>query len=120
MSCATSTYDAEIDQYIGRLAPHPLNAAWGVTIGPTSDAQTFAGATLDLSITNADGTRVTLTEADVTLSSGDTVMSWSKNSAWTAANLTAGELDLILLVNGSPFVHLSQLAYVPTGGEVND
>lgn len=118
MSCITSTYAAEIASEIGRLPPHPLDAAWAVTIGPTSDSQVFTGLGLDLSITNADGARVTLTEADVTLSSGDTVMTFSKDSAWTAANLSAGELDIILLVSGAPFLHLSQLAYVPTGGEV--
>lgn len=114
----SSEYTAEILSYRTRLRPFPLDGAFSLQIGPTSDSQVFTGLSLDLFLTNDDGTRVTLTDADATLSSGDTVITFSKNKAWVAANLIEGEYDVLLHVSDAFFLHLSFLAFVPTGGEV--
>lgn len=113
-----TTYTAEILSYRTRLRPFPLDGAFSLQIGPTSDSQTFTGLSLDLFITSADGTRLTLTQADATLSSGDTVVTFSKTKAWVAANMVEGETDVLFFVNDAFYLHLSFIAFVPTGGEV--
>lgn len=102
-----------------RLPPFPLNSAFSLQIGPTSDAQAFTGLSLDLVMTNTttDG-RVTLTEADATLSSGDTVITFSKSKSWVASNLEAGDYDVMLFVNDAFYLHLVIEAFTPTGGEI--
>lgn len=114
-----TTYTAEILSWRTRLRPFPLDGAFSLRIGPTSDSQTFTGLSLDLFLSNADGTtRHTLTEADATLSSSDTIITFSKNKAWVAANMVEGEYDVLLYVNDAFYLHLSFLAFTPTGGEV--
>lgn len=110
-------YTAEILSYRTRLRPFPLDGAFSLQIGPTSDSQVFTGLSLDLHLTNADGTRVILTESDATLSSGDTVITFAKSKAWVAANMGEGEVDALLFVSDAFYLHLSFAAFVPTGGE---
>jgi hypothetical protein len=113
-----TTYTAEITSWQTRLRPFPLDGAFSLRIGPTSDSQTFTAAALDLFLTNANGSRLTLVTADATLSSGDTVITFSKDKAWVAANMVEGEYDVLFFVNDGFYLHLSFLAFVPTGGEV--
>lgn len=113
------SYTAEILSYRTRLRPFPLDGAFSLQIGPTSTSQVFTGLPLDLFLSNADGTtRHTLTQADATLSSGDTVITFAKDKTWVAANMVEGEYDVLLYVNNAFYLHLSFLAFTPIGGEV--
>jgi len=113
-------YTAEILSYRNRLRPFPLNGAFSLQIGPTSGSQVFTGLQLDLFLTCADGTRLTLTQADATLSSGDTVITFSKSKSWVADNLTAGDVDTMFFVSDAFYLHLVFDAFEPNpGGEVN-
>lgn len=111
-------YTAEILSFRTRLRPFPLDGAFSLTFGPTSDSQTFNGKSLDLFMTNANGTRHTLTGADATLSSGNTVITFSKDKSWVASNMAEGEYDVLLYVDDAFYLHLSFVAFIPTGGEV--
>lgn len=103
-----------------RLPAFPLNSAFSLVIGPTSDSQVFTGLTLDLSLTNTTTlTRVALTEADATLSGGDTVITFSKTKSWVASNLEAGDYDVLLFVSDAFYLHLIVEAFTPTGGEID-
>ncbi len=116
----STTYTAEIESYRTRLRPFPLNGAFSLQIGPTSDADTFTGASLDLVLSNADGvTRHTMTEADATLSDGDTVFTFTQTKSWVASNMVEGEYDVLLYVNDSFYLHMAFDAFTPVGGEVN-
>lgn len=114
---STSTeYTAEILSYRTRLRPFPLDGAFSLQIGPTSDSQVFTGLSLDLFLSNADGTELHLTQADATLSSGDTVMTFSKDKTWVAANMVEGEYDVLLYVSDAFYLHLSFDAFTPVLG----
>jgi hypothetical protein len=121
-----TTYTAEILSHMGRVQPFPLDGAFSLAVGPTADPtdpayvpQVFTGLPLDLFLTNATtGARLTLTDADATLSAGGTVVTFAKGKAW-AANLAEGEYDALLYVNDAFYLHLSFLAFVPTGGRVS-
>ena len=114
-----TTYTAEILSYRTRLRPFPLDGAFSLAIGPTSDSQTFHTSTLDLFLTPASGTRLTLTEADATFSQSNTVATFSKSKSWVAANMVEGEYDVLVFVNDAFYLHLSFLAFVPVGEEVS-
>ena len=115
-----SDYSATVEAEIYDLGAYPLDSAFSAVFGPTSDAQVFTGLELDLWLTNCDdGTgRVHLTEADATLTSGGTVINFSKPATWTTANLTPGVYDAILFVSDAKYLHLRFEAYTPCGGRV--
>jgi hypothetical protein len=79
-----------------RLTPHralPLNAAFRVRRPRDEVYGPFTGKELRLYLDLVDGTsadRVTLTEADATLSDSDYVIDFLMNAAWTGANLSEG------------------------------
>lgn len=102
-----------------RLPPLPLNGAFGILFD-ASDTPGYTGAALKLVIDNKDtGVRKELTEADATVSVDGLTVTFSKNTAWTAANLTDGHHVALLYRDGVFDGGATFVAYTPDCGEVN-
>lgn len=112
-----SDYSSTVEAYITELPPLALDSKFVLVYGPDTGVS-FTGAELDVWISNCtDGTRLAhLTEADVVLSSTDTVATFTKAATWTSATLTAGQIDVLFFVNDTFYSHARFEAYTPCGG----
>jgi hypothetical protein len=101
------------------LPPLPLNSAFGVEF-VRSEAPGYTGLPLMLALDNLDtGTRVTLTEADATVSGGGGLtVTFAKNQAWTATSLNEGRYTGLLFVNGTYEAGVRFDAWISAAGEV--
>lgn len=102
-----------------RLPPLPLNGAFGLVFDVDA-APLYTGAALRLYVDNKDTqVRRTLTEADATVSVDGLTVTFAKNTAWTAANLTDGHHVALLYRDGVFDGGVTFVAYTPDCGEVN-
>jgi hypothetical protein len=105
------------------LPPLPLNAGFRVRWPRDEEYGPFTDQELRLYLDLADATttadRVILTEADATLSDSDYVIDFLTGSAWTAANLSAGDWEGHLYANEVFVGGFRFTAYTPGGGEQN-
>lgn len=120
MSCgdATVSYSARVEQTRTWLRPLWLNSAF--SLGWTVTGEDYSGDELDLVLTNTTtGGRVTLTEADATVSNTDQTVTFAKSAAWTASNLEAGQYEAHVFRNDAHYLFFTFDAVTPYNARIS-